>query len=254
MSRKGEDDFYVGYMKTAPAALGAVMRKWVVLMIIITAIVATAISLSQKPFRTGVFEFGTVDAYLGIVRLDPVPVAMANKRWADVSFDEKPYYLLVNQGKFGAAALFEGMDGACVSFDATRIYRDGQQMLEVVPGSVVKDGASFTDDALTRVIGQHTFRGEIVDSKCYLGVMNPGNLKTHKACAIRCISGGVPPVLVVRDIDDDVRYLILIGPNGEAMNEHVLDKIAEPVEISGTVEERGGFFYLRAGPDAIKRM
>ena len=47
-------------------------------------------------------------------------------------------------------------------------------------------------------LGVATLRGEIVDSKCYLGAMKPGDQKTHKACATLCIRGGIPPVLVER--------------------------------------------------------
>ena len=39
-----------------------------------------------------------------------------------------------------------------------------------------------------------TLIGEIVDSKRYLGVMNPGNGKVHRDCAVRCLSGGIPPI------------------------------------------------------------
>ena len=37
-----------------------------------------------------------------------------------------------------------------------------------------------------------TLKGEIIDPKCYLGAMKPGGGKTHKACAMRCIAGGIP--------------------------------------------------------------
>ena len=42
-------------------------------------------------------------------------------------------------------------------------------------------------------------KGEIVDPKCFFGVMKPGEGKPHKDCAIRCILGGIPPVLKVTD-------------------------------------------------------
>ena len=31
---------------------------------------------------------------------------------------------------------------------------------------------------------------------CFLGVMKPGRSKPHRACAVRCISGGIPPFKV----------------------------------------------------------
>ena len=64
-------------------------------------------------------------------------------------------------------------------------------MLEMTEGSlqVIGDGAGGNPSY--QPLGAVTLTGEIVDSKCFLGVMNPGNLKPHKACAIRCISGGI---------------------------------------------------------------
>jgi hypothetical protein len=78
--------------------------------------------------------------------------------------------------------------------------------------------------------------GEIVDAKCYYGAMNPGNLKTHRACAIVCIKGGIPPVLLVRRKDDAPLYFFLTDPDGLPVNPDVLDYVAEPVEITGDVE------------------
>ena len=45
-------------------------------------------------------------------------------------------YYLVAPGKHGAAALVAGLDGREVRLRGTLIYRGGETMLEVVPGSV----------------------------------------------------------------------------------------------------------------------
>ena len=101
-------------------------------------------------------------------------------------------------------------------------------------------------------LGRRTFIGEIVDSKCFLGVMNPGQLKPHRACAVRCISGGVPPVLLVRQTDGTARYLLLVAPDGQPVNQRVLDLVAEPVEITGEVERQGELLVLRADPKSYR--
>jgi len=66
--------------------------------------------------------------------------------------------------------------------------------------------------------------GEIVDSKCYLGVMNPGNGKVHRDCAVRCISGGIPPAFLVRDADGRSKILLLTNWNSEHLN-HIAERI-----------------------------
>ena len=68
----------------------------------------------------------------------------------------------------------------------------------------VREAAAAPGSGNTRATERRTvaervmLRGEIVDSKCYLGVMNPGEGTVHRDCAARCLSGGLPPMLVVR--------------------------------------------------------
>lgn len=73
-----------------------------------------------------------------------------------------------------------------------------------------------------------------MDSKCYLGAMKPGDGKAHKACAILCVSGGIPPVLIYLDSTGKRRSSLLTDPTGGPVNDHVLPLIGEPIEIRGT--------------------
>jgi hypothetical protein len=93
-----------------------------------------------------------------------------------------------------------------------------------------------------------------VDSKCFLGVMNPGQLTPHRACAIRCISGGVPPVLLVRQKAGPATYLLLVSDDGKPVNKQVLELVAEPVEITGEVERQGELLILKADPTTYRRV
>jgi hypothetical protein len=93
--------------------------------------------------------------------------------------------------------------------------------------------------------------GQIVDSKCFFGVMKPGELAPHRACAVRCISGGIPPVLVVRDAEGSAAYYLLADEDGRAVNERVLDKIAVPVSVAGELVRHGDLLVLRARPEGI---
>jgi hypothetical protein len=168
-----------------------------------------------------------------------------------------------------------GFDGQRVTLRATRIHRDQKLMLELEPDSIqaVNDGkhdspgapsiaqqgksseASQPGDAPRPVsLGRHTFRGEIVDSKCWMGVMNPGVLTTHRACAVRCISGGIPPMLLVRRENAPPLNLLLVSTNGQPVNEAVLDFVAEPVEINGEVVRHGELLTLRINPATLRRL
>ena len=102
-------------------------------------------------------------------------------------------------------------------------------------------------------LGRQTLVGEIVDSKCYLGVMNPGQLTPHRACAVRCISGGIPPLLLVRPKTGPPLYFLLVSGDGHAVNKEVLDMVAEPVQVTGDVERQGELLVLRADPKTFRR-
>ena len=103
-------------------------------------------------------------------------------------------------------------------------------------------------------LGRQTLVGEIVDSKCYLGVMNPGRLAPHRACAVRCISGGIPPILLVRQSGGHPLYFLLVSSDGGPVNKQVLDMVAEPIEITGEVLRQGELSILRADPATYRRI
>jgi hypothetical protein len=104
------------------------------------------------------------------------------------------------------------------------------------------------------VLGEYvTLRGEIIDPKCFLGAMRPGGGKTHKACAMLCISGGVPPMLVTRDAARNETFYLLVTEDGGAANERVLEFVGDPVEVSGRLERQGDLLLLRVASDGVRR-
>jgi hypothetical protein len=102
-------------------------------------------------------------------------------------------------------------------------------------------------------LGPVRLRGEIVDSKCYLGVMNPGNGKVHRDCAARCISGGEPPALIARDAAGKAMVILLAGSDGRALNNELLSFVAEPVETQGQLVRSGSNLILKGEPAAFLR-
>ena len=84
--------------------------------------------------------------------------------------------------------------------------------------------------------------------------MKPGNLKPHRSCAIRCISGGIPPVFVVRDEDENAIYLLMIGEDDRTLNREVLDYVADPIELSGEIVREGDVLLLRTEPTSFRRL
>jgi hypothetical protein len=84
--------------------------------------------------------------------------------------------------------------------------------------------------------------------------MNPGQLTPHRGCAIRCISGGIPPVFLVRQNDGTALYFLLVSAEGKPVNQQVLELVAEPVQITGEVVRQGELLILRADPTGYRRV
>ncbi|MFC4232581.1 Rieske 2Fe-2S domain-containing protein [Parasediminibacterium paludis] len=84
-----------------------------------------------------------------------------------------------------------------------------------------------------RYIGKVALTGEIIDPKCYFGAMNPGFGKPHRSCAIRCIEGGIMPMLHYKDANGKNAYVVIIEENGEKINTKIGYAVAEPVTLTG---------------------
>jgi hypothetical protein len=237
------DEFFVGYLDAPPGAARR-MRRVAATLILFAVAAALALALATGPFDRSSYEFTTVSDWEGSLELAPAPALIVTTRVApDSPMMTVERFPLVAQGKHGADALIAGLDGATVHLKARRIVREGTTMLEIVPGSIERreraQPATKIED-----LGSATFSGEIVDSKCFLGVMNPGRLEVHRACAIRCIAGGIPPMLFVKDDKGREAHLLLVDAKGQPMNDRVLDLVAQQVTIEGRLERRDDLDYL----------
>jgi len=160
---------------------------------------------------------------------------------------------LVSEGKHGFAA--KDFDGQRVKLKGTLIYRDDLRMIEVAGGTVERLPENLKPiEEAPENLGNFTLRGEIVDSKCYLGVMNPGSSKPHRDCAVACLRGGIPPLFIVKDNSGRISELWLVSENGESINTEILDFVAEPVEIPGAVSRLGDQLFFKINPPQIKRL
>jgi len=248
------DSFYIGYRKQMPKALSAHLRPRVALLAGAAVVMAVVLAVAQRPFAGASFEFGVVRAFEGVVREHPYPMLVLAAAVDNGRRELLSSYHLVAPGKHGAQELVAGLDDRFVRLRGSLIHRDNQTMIEVRPDSIEPSAAPPVGRGHTEDLGTFALRGEIVDSKCYLGVMKPGHLKPHKACAIRCISGGITPVLCVRDEAGTACYFMLTGSDDRQLNRDVIAFVAEPVEITGRVIRREGFLILKTEPDEIRRL
>ena len=248
------DEFYVGYRPQAPPGMARFVRRAVCGLLGISALVALLLVHSQKPFSAAVFEFGVRRAFEGWIQERPHPMLLVPRPGRSTGADGASRYLLVAPWKRGAGGLVAGLDGSWVRLEGSLIYRDDLTMIELAEGSIERmEQRAARPAGAGEDLGTHALVGEIVDSKCFLGVMKPGSLKPHRACATRCLSGGVPPVFVVRHGRGEASYLLLTAADGGSVNSRVLDRVAEPLRIRGRVERFGDLLVLRADPETYER-
>lgn len=237
-------EFYVGYQPKAPIGIAASVKRVVIGLLALAVITAVTLVFGQHRFAASVFEFGNVREFEGVLREWPNPTLIVGQK----------SFALVAEGKHGARPLIAAMDGKSAKLRGTLIFREKTEMIEVVADSIQVTGQPPPLEGTFEDLGTHTLAGEIVDSKCYLGVMNPGHTKPHRECAALCIRGGIPPMFVARDADGRSVNLWLASEKSEPVNQQVLDFVAEPVEITGQISRIGDQLYLKASPATYKRL
>lgn len=251
-----DDEFFVGYHAAMPPRLRRFLR-WLALAIVLVAIVAVGgVALIQLPFAPAFFEFGLLRRYSGRIVERPYPMLVV-ERPGHAGLDAAvSQYLLVAEGKHGAQAIVAGLAGKPVEVSGSLIFRGNQTMIQVV---AAKRSIESTNPVQARPgppqsLGDFTLDGELVDSKCYLGVMNPGATTPHRGCAVRCLSGGTTPLFVIRDTRGTRVALIPVSTAGAPLGREILGLVGEPLQVTGRVKREGDLLLLEADPDMYRRL
>lgn len=235
-----KEDFYIGYLSQSPPDLARLTRRLVLVLSLVTAALAVLLALPQTPAEPGTFEFGIQRSFEGVLHESPLPMLRATSPDGSTT-----HFLLVGAGKRGLPGFARGHDGQRVRFSGSLIRKGENVMVEL------NDESSFTvlgpgeSDPPTawKDVGEVNLTGELVDTKCYFGVMRPATGKIHRGCAIRCLSGGVPPGLLIRHAVDTTEVILLAGPNGRPLSFEV-EWAARRVRAHGKLKARGGQWLL----------
>ncbi len=248
------NDFYIGYHSHLSTKSGRFLKTTIFFFILFCSLLAFSFIVGQKPFPNSVFEFGNYRTFHGTVLLNPYPHLLVRRPGLTGNTSQLSSYLLVAPFKFGAETLLtkKKYNGKQVTLMGSLIYKGDQVMIELLPASIQILGEGVPKfnppPFFKKEIGKTILEGEIVGSKCYLGVMKPAERKIHRSCAIRCISGGVPPLFVVTNEKKEKYYFLLVSRKGKAVNKEVLPYVAKPIQIRGDIEQKGSFLILRANP------
>lgn len=210
-----DSEFYIGYLKHVPPRHAKWLRTLLAVLGLLLPCLTALVAMSQAAFDRGTFEFGVARTFEGVLYEEPVPMLHV----AAVSRTEglAANHLLVGFGKQGLPPFARGHDGQKVRFRGSLIFRDSAAMVEMNdPESFVVLGAPHETEQRGRVesLGHVKLAGELVDTKCFYGVMRPATGKVHRACAVRCLEGGAPPGVLVRDLQGNGVVYVLAGADG----------------------------------------
>jgi hypothetical protein len=83
--------------------------------------------------------------------------------------------------------------------------------------------------------------------------MKPGGGKTHKACAVLCLKGGVPPLFVARNGAGDEQVYLMTDEGGGPLGGAVIQSAGEPVVIDARLERWGDLSVLKVSDADVRR-
>jgi hypothetical protein len=246
---KKNDEFYVSYIT---GSLGPKTKKTLkhfsIIAILAIAIGALLFSFSQKPFKNSTFELLNEAKITGVFHENPYPMLRV-----EVAKNTFKNILLLGFGKSSANPYFvklqnevKDLNGKTLRIEGNLIYYNGKTLIQITDEEKVLlvEGKNTTTPR-KEVISNMTLEGEIIDPKCYFGVMKPGKGKIHRSCAVRCISGGIPPVLASTDSNNLSQYFLLTDLKGKPINVDILPYIGKPSRISGIVEKMDDWYLLK---------
>ena len=95
------DDFYVGYVPKAPAALGRIVARIAAGIMLVGLIAGGLLIFGQPPFAASKFEFGEYHDYAGMIEEWPYPMLITNTA----------SFLLVAPGNHGWSDSVKGLQG-----------------------------------------------------------------------------------------------------------------------------------------------
>jgi len=240
-------EFFVGYLPSVPPGIAGLIHRVVACLLLCTALLAVALVKAQHRFPQSAFEFDTIRDFEGTIEERPYPALLVQRLGVQDAGYPFSRYVLVGTGKHGADRDVAGLAGHNVKLKGKLIYRGNQTLIEVMLGSVEKTSSAAKTVAPIGTVGAVTLTGEIVDSKCYFGVMNPGEGKVHRDCATRCLSGGIPPALITHDSSGrSVVYLLANSDGSRVPSDWAAARAARPITISGRMVKSGDTLILQA--------
>ena len=247
------EPMFIGWADTPPADRRFFLRAGIGLTTAAGLLGFGAAAVQRSP-GTGRWNPDAVREWRGIVSAEPYAMLRTN----DLGGGSRTA-LLSCLGKCGVTARIGALAGQAVVVSGSLIQRGAHSMIAVDEAGdwIRADNGAAPDPGLAFPagvpLGEVSLTGEILDSKCWFGAMRPADGKVHKACASLCIRGGIPPAFYARGSNGQ-GALMIMTTGGQAYGPGLLSLVADPVQISGTVQRVGDLLVLDAPLAQIRRV
>lgn len=238
--------FYVGYLKL-PRGLKGFLVGLLLVLLIVDGGLAVLVFAGQKPHATGDWGADGEVAYVGQFQARPYPLL----RLPAGGGQPARALLLAGEGKEGAPPGLDDLDGTMVEARGYPVRRGDLTVLQLDQVPVRQDGSRM-EPLPEGAAEPATLVGEIVDSKCYAGAMNPGEGKAHEACGSFCLYGGIPALFVTRAEDGSTRWYLMAAPDGGPVGDQARALVGHPVRLTGTIHRGDGLAIFAVAPDQLE--
>jgi len=252
-----DDEFFIGWERHVPPLQRRFLYNRLIGIFAFVFSLALLIPALQNRYEPSFYKSITQNEFEGVFFAQPVPYLMVD-RPGTISESQEPVssYLLVNPQKFGFPQdRREELDGKLIRVRGSLIYNKSQTMVEVDQKSlktVVFEKQTPDPTLVKESLGRYKLSGIIVDAKSYYGALNPGYGKPHRACSVRSIANGIPPLLLIWGESGDRLELLVTGPDSEFIGQSILEQVEIPVRITGEVFRWGNKYIIETEPRLIE--
>lgn len=251
------NEFYIGYVDEVGPSTQKSLRKFVFGALGALLIGGFLFTFFQKTAKASAFDFDTPTKISGTYFEAPYP--MLRVELAENTFKN---ILLLGFGKLGANPYLddikkkvENLNGKQLTIEGNLIYYNGKTLLQIDDSQKINlDQEKGVTTIEISSLGNLEVTGEIVDPKCYFGVMKPGYGKIHRSCAALCIAGGIPPVLVSSNETSTAPYFLLTDLKGNPLHKDILPYIGQPLKLAGEAYRIGDWYSLRIDVSKVQKL
>ncbi len=252
-----KEEFYIGYLDEVGEKTKKTLKRFVFAALGLLLVCGFLFSFFQNPAVNSSFDFNNPAKVSGVYHESPYPmlrVKLADDVYKDI--------LLLGFGKFGPNKYLKeikketsSLVGKGLTIEGQLIYYNGKTLLEIDDSQkITLSNSKMQPITAATQLDTKELEGEIVDPKCYFGVMKPGYGKIHRSCAALCISGGMPPVLVSLNEIGIEEYFLLTNLKGNPIHQDILPYIGQPSMLKGKVFDLGDWKEMRIDVAQIRKL